>query len=299
MWFVLSILALFMQTARRSTEKKAARNIDSMALTWLQQAAGMPFIIATLFYAKFYLPDQLPAHFWQLMIIYVVASSLDVFCYFKAISIADISYVAPLLTLVAVGNIIGAYFVLGQVPTVYGVAGALLIMTGAYLNTLAKRREKTNVKGNKLAVILILLLVIVRSYYANVEVTMLRDSNPTTFNFYSSLLSIPFIILVSIIVIRRSRNGTKYQNYWAKVNDSARQHVIPLAIIGLTYTINLLATYEAKLIGPNAGYVGAVKSASVLPLVIIGLLFFKEKVVKLQWIGLVLIVVGLIAIAFN
>ena len=299
MWFLLSILALFMQTARRSTEKKATRNIDSMALTWLQQAAGMPFIIATLFFAKFYLPSQLPAHFWQLMVIYVVASSLDVFCYFKAISIADISYVAPLLTLVSVGNIAGAYLVLGQVPTIYGFAGALLIMAGAYLNNLAKRREKTNVKGNKLAVILILILVAVRSYYANVEVTMLRDSNPTTFNFYSSLFSIPFIILISMLVIRRGRNSTKYQNYWTGVKIGARQHVIPLIIIGLTYTINLLATYEAKLIGPNAGYVGAIKSASVLPLVLIGLFFFREKVVKLQWIGLVLIVVGLLAIAFN
>jgi len=34
---------------------------------------------------------------------------------------ADISYVAPLLTLVAVGNIAGAYVVLGQVPSAFGI----------------------------------------------------------------------------------------------------------------------------------------------------------------------------------
>ncbi len=224
-------------------------------------------------------------------------SSLDLYCYFKAISIADISYVAPLLSLVAVGNIAGAYIVLGQKPSLFGLIGAFLIMAGAYLNNLAKRRQKTNTKANQLAIVLILVSVVARSYYANIEVIMLRVSNPTSYNFYTSLLSIPFIILISCIVIRRRRG--LYENYWANVKLSTRQHIWPLTIIGLTYTVNLLATYQAKLVGPNAGYVGAIKSASVLPLVLVGVFFFKENVVRMQWIGLGLIVLGLVAIATN
>ena len=297
MWFLLSITALFMQTARRSTEKKAAKGIDSMALTWLQQAVGMPFIIASLFLAKFYWPAELPLHFWELLIVYAVCSSIDVYCYFKAITIADISYVAPLLTLVAVGNIAGAYVVLGQVPTVYGVLGAVLIMAGAYLNSKAKRDQKTNVQGNRLALILVLISVVIRSYYANMEVSLLRDSNAISFNFYSSLFCIPLVLLVSFFVVRQRR--VRYEQYWSKLGTAARAHAWPLAIIGLTYTLNLLATYQAKLIGPNAGYVGAIKSASVLPIVLIGMFFFKEKVVRLQWVGLALILIGLVAIAFN
>jgi len=83
MWFVLSILALLMQTTRRSAEKRAAGNINSMALTWLQQAVAMPLIIVTLFFARFYWPSELPAHFWQLLVVYVALSALDVYCYFK------------------------------------------------------------------------------------------------------------------------------------------------------------------------------------------------------------------------
>jgi drug/metabolite transporter (DMT)-like permease len=297
MWFALSILALLMQTTRRSAEKRAAGNINSMALTWLQQAVAMPLIIATLFFAKFYWPSELSAHFWQLLIIYVALSSLDVYCYFKAISMADISYVAPLLTLVAVGNIAGAYVVLGQIPSVLGIIGAVLIMSGAYLNNLAKRRQKANVKGNQFALVLVLVSVVARSYYANIEVSMLRIANPTSYNFYSSLVSIPFILLISMVVVRQRRGH--YENYWSNVKVGVQQHVWPLALIGVTYTINLLATFQAKLIGPNAGYVGAIKSASVLPLVLIGVLFFKEKVVQLQWAGLALILLGLAAIATN
>ena len=297
MWFPLSLLALLMLTARRSAEKKATSNINSMALTWLQQAMAMPFIIATLFFAKFYWPTELPAHFWILIAVYVVLSSFDLYIYFKALTIADISYVAPLLSLVAVGNVAGAYIVLGQTPSFYGLVGVALIMGGAYLNSIAKNREKTNVKGNRLVLWLILAHVILFGYYANLEVSLLRLSNPTSYNFYTSILSIPLIIFVSSIIIRQRKGH--YENYWVNLKVGVKRHVWPLILIGVTYTINLLATYQAKLESPNAAYVGAIKSASVLPIVLIGLFFFKEKVVRLQWTGLILIIAGLALIATN
>jgi transporter family protein len=297
MWFPLSLLALLMLVLRRSTEKQLASNINSMAMTWLQQAMAIPFIIGTLFFAKFYLPGELSAQFWQLLAVYVVLSSLDLFLYFKAISMADISHVAPLMTLFAVGNLIGAYLVLGQVPTIYGVFGAILIMAGAYLVSVAKSRDKLRAKANRTVLLLVLAAVVLRSYYSNIEVIMLRESNPTSYNFYTSILTIPFVLLISWIIVRQ-RPG-KYEKYWTNVRSGVKRYFWPLLIIGITYTVNMLATYEAKVISPNAAYVGAVKSAAVLPIVLIGILFFKEKVVRLQWVGLGLIVLGLAALAVN
>jgi uncharacterized membrane protein len=61
----------------------------------------------------------------------------------------------------------------------------------------------------------------------------------------------------------------------------------------------MLATYQAKLIGPNAGYVTAVKSAGVLPIMLIGLFVFKEKISKSQWVGLGIIAIGVMLLALN
>ncbi len=61
----------------------------------------------------------------------------------------------------------------------------------------------------------------------------------------------------------------------------------------------MLATYEAKLVGPNAGYVTVVKSASVLPIMLVGLLVFKEKVTATQRVGLGLITIGVVLLAFG
>lgn len=297
MWLSLSFLALIMLSVRRSAEKTVSKKINSMAMVWLQQAVALPLIFITLFFARFYWPNELSTKFWLLLSLYVVTSAIDLYCYFKAISIADISYVAPLLTLFVVGNIAGAYLILGQAPSLTGMIGASLIMSGAYLNTLAKRRQKVNIKQNQLALILVLISVILRSFYANIEVIMLRETNPVSYNFYTSVLTVPFVIFVTWLIVKQRQS--KYENYWSKLKIGVRNHIWPLVFVGVTYTINMLATYQAKLISPNAAYVGAIKSATVLPIVLIGIFFFKEKVVRLQWIGLVLILFGLVALATN
>src|SRR5262249_34201884 len=153
----------------------------------------LPFIVITLFFAKFYWPSELSAHYWEVLILYAVLISLDTFLYFKALSIADVSYVAPLLTLVALGNIAGAYVVLGQKPSAMGLAGAGLIVAGAALTYHAKRHDIVNKHTNKLALLLVLLLVVIRGLNSNIEVPLLRESNPVSFNFYSSMLSVPLL----------------------------------------------------------------------------------------------------------
>ncbi len=296
MWFLLALLALIMLVARRSTEKQISKGIDAATLSWLQQTMAIPFIVASLFFATFYLPADLPAAFWGTMSVYVVFGALDIFCYFKALSLADISFVAPLLSLVAVGNIAGAYFILDQVPTIFGIGGAVLIVIGAYIVNKAKIKDIEKNANNRLALLFIMTLVLTRAIISNIEVNMLIVSNPTTFNFYSSMLTIPVLLITAKLLHRRKKQIDRYRSL---VRRNLHTHWWALVFIGITYTINMLATYEAKIIGPNAGYVGAVKSAQVLPMVLIGVFFFKEKIVPKQWIGMGFILLGLVALAIH
>lgn len=295
---MLSILALFMLSSRRTAEKKAATGIDSMAMAWLQQAVALPLIIASLFFAKFYLPSQLPAFFWELLAVYVALQAIYLYCYYRAISIADISYVAPLMTLFSVGNMAGAYFMLGQVPSGSGLVGAALIVVGAWIITRAKQQGKPeSIIANRSAFVLVMTAVIACSVFSNIEVKMLRMSNPTSYNFYTSVVTVPFVILVTVLILRGRHQNSK--QYWSKVKTSTQKNLLVLAIVGATYTINMLATYQAKIIAPNQAYVGSIKAASVLPVVILGVLFFKERVTRRQWIGIGCMLAGLAAMALN
>lgn len=285
-----------MQVTRRTTDKHLSSTIDSSHLAWLQQLFGMPFIIATLFLAPFYWPHQLSSHFWLLMLIFTICSCIDVWCYFKALSLADISYVAPLLSLVAIGNSIGAYFVLGQPLTMWGMLGGAWIIAGAYLANRAKQKNTDQHANNRLALLFVLILVVIRAYYSNIEVPMLQESNVTSFNFYTSLFAIPILFAAAVLIQRTKRKGTSVRQ---TIRTATVKNLWPLTIIGITYTLNLLATFQAKLLSPNAGYVGAVKGASVLPLMILGMLFFHEKIVRMQWVGLVFVMLGLFCMSMN
>lgn len=298
MWFALSILALLMLSSRRTAEKRASDNIDSMAMSWLQQGVALPLIVVTLLLSKFYWPSELPMHFWVLMVYYIVLQTVFLYCYFRAIAIADISYVAPIFTTFVVGNLIGAYFILGQIPSLSGMIGALFIMAGVFIIAHAKyKHQQMAKKSNKQAFVLVMIAVVVSSIFSSIEVLMLRMSNPTSYNFYTSLITVPFVIVVSMVILKGKRQNIR--EYWYKVGKGARTHIWPLIIIGVTYTINMLATYQAKVIAPNQAYVGTIKAASVLPVVVMGVLIFNEKVNRTQWIGIGSMLIGLAIMALN
>lgn len=286
-----------MLSSRRAAEKKAATGIDSMAMAWLQQSVAMPLIVASLFLAKFYWPGQLPTFFWELLALYVALQAVYLYCYYRAIAIADISFVAPLMTLFSVGNMVGAYLILGQVPSVFGAAGAALILVGAWVIARAKQhnREEAQIAAHKTAFVLVVIAIIVCSIFSNIEVKMLRMSNPTSYNFYTSALTVPFVILVTMLIVKGRRQSSR--DYWQKVSTSVRANVWPLVIVGVTYTVNMLATYQAKVTAPNQAYVGSIKAASVLPVVALGVLLFHEKVTRKQWIGVGFMLVGLAVMA--
>lgn len=298
MWFILSLLALLMLSGRRTAEKKAATGIDSMAMAWLQQTAALPLIIISLFFAKFYWPNELPIFFWELLVLYVGLQAIYLYCYYRAISIADISFVAPLMTLFSVGNMIGAYIILGQAPSLSGVIGASFIVVGAWVIARSKQHSnKSSAAAHKRALGLVVIAIIVCSIFSNLEVLMLRMSNPTSYNFYTSILTIPFVILITVLILKTRQQDSR--TYWRKVRSSTYAHIWPLIIVGVTYTVNMLATYQAKIIAPNQAYVGAIKAASVLPVVFIGMIFFNEKVTHKQWIGISCMLLGLLLIAIN
>ncbi len=287
-----------MLSSRRVAEKNATNNIDTLSMTWLQQAVAMPLIIATLFVGKFYLPNELSANFWWLLLIYVILQATYLFTYFSAVNLADVSFIAPLMTLFIVGNMIGAFIILHQIPSFSGMLGAFFIMAGAWIVSKNKKHNsRKSAKNHTKAFWLIILGIAISSIFSNIEVILLRMSNPISYNFYSSVLTIPLVIVITIIVLKKQRKNMK--NYWKKVKKDSLRIYSSLVIIGVTYTVNMLCTYQAKILAPNQAYVSTIKAASVIPVIIFGIIFFNEKVNFKQWTGIILMILGLCLIALN
>ena len=294
MWFPLVLLALCMLVVRRSVEKGLTKNIDSLALTWMQQAFALPFIAVSLVLMPFYWPSELSGQFWFWTSLYAVCGALDLFLYFKALSLADISHVAPLISLTGIGVIAGSVVILHQQPTIVGITGAVLIVIGATVVHRDKQKHTQVRRQNTVAFWLILGVVVLRAVYGNIELFPLREANATTFNLYSSLLTVPLLLMLAVLLKARTA-----KTYWKATYKNIKLYLWPLLFVGLTYTVNLTATYQAKLLAPTAGYVTSVKSAQVVLMMFIGAWLFREKVTKLQWYGVGLISVGLLLLSFG
>ena len=287
-------MAMSLLVVRRSTEKDLADKIPSTSMAWLQQFWALPFMLVMLPFAAIYSPLELSSQFYSVIIIATTLGALDLILYFKAIQTGDISVIAPLISITAVSSIIGSYFILGQEITIYGAIGASLILLGAFLSSKNRTKSKTAV-NNILAISLILIVVLIRGVNSPLEVLALRETNPIFYNFASSILLVPTIMLIMFI----SQKLSGKQHYGKQLNLQITKHRKALIFIGLTMTLNLFLTYTAKDTSPNAGYVTAVKGSQVLPMVLIGALVFKEKVTKKQWLGVLSILCGLIAFSFT
>lgn len=294
MWFALALLALCMLVVRRSVEKGLTKNIDSLALTWMQQAFALPFIAVSLVLMPFYWPQELSGHFWFWTSLYAVCGALDLFLYFKALSLADVSHVAPLISLTGIGVIAGSVVILHQQPTIVGITGAVLIVIGATVVHRDKQKHTQVRRQNTVALWLILGVVVLRAIYGNTELFPLREANATTFNLYSSLLTVPLLLMLAVLLKARTA-----KTYWKATYKNIKLYLWPLLFVGLTYTVNLTATYQAKLLAPTVGYVTSVKSAQVVPMMLIGAWLFREKVSRKQWYGVGLISVGLPLLSFG
>jgi uncharacterized membrane protein len=87
--------------------------------------------------------------------------------------------------------------------------------------------------------------------------------------------------------------------YLRKVHTSVKTKAWPLFVVGVTYTVNMLVTYQAKIIASNQAYVSSIKAASVLPVVVLGVLLFHEKVALKQWVGIGCMLAGLAVMAIT
>lgn len=292
MWLLYALLGQFLLAGRRSTEKKLSVKIDSATMSWLQQTVAMPFMIALLPFAAFYLPWNLPAHFYVVMVIYTLFSAIDLILYFKALSVGDVSVIAPLITLAAVSAVVGSYFILGQKPTLVGIGSLALVVIGAYVAS-TKRVASQTALNNGLAILCTFGSIVIRGVVSPIELIDIRLTNPIYFNFISSVFLIPTVMLVGYLIHRLLKKPPR-----AGVKASVARHKVGLTIVGLTYTFSLMFNFYAKTLSPNAGYITAVRTAVVLPMVVIGALWFKERVILRQWIGVAVILIGLIFFAF-
>lgn len=122
--------------------------------------------------------------------------------YLRAIQISEISSVVPLIAFTSMFLLIISPIMIGEIPTVYGFIGVVLIIAGSYILNIEKGQRKlteplkrllTN-KGSRL----MLLTAFIWSITSNIDKIGIKNSSPL---FWVISEKIVILIIVSIILL--------------------------------------------------------------------------------------------------
>jgi drug/metabolite transporter (DMT)-like permease len=154
-----------------------------------------------------------------------------------------------------------------------------------------KSKSHKHTTDNRSAIIITLAIVALRGIYSPIEVLGVRHSSVSFFNLLTTIIVIP--VMLGLVATKNKSSKLRKFDFGIGYSDF-RKYFLFLAFIGLTFAINSTLSIQAKQLAPVAGYVTTIKSTQALPMMLVGHYIFKEKIVNRQWIGLLLILLGLV-----
>ncbi|HEY7868289.1 MAG TPA: EamA family transporter [Methylomirabilota bacterium] len=130
MWVLLALVAALCQVLRNTVMKRLGHSLDEYINVWGRFTFLLPF--AAMFVLGNGVPEIKPG-FWPACACFAVSQTISTMALSKALKLAEISMVTALWKVSLLILVVLGYFTLREQPTLLGIAGILISMTGVYL----------------------------------------------------------------------------------------------------------------------------------------------------------------------
>jgi len=212
-------------------------------------------------------PEIKPAFYYSI----IVASVIDViaaWCFLNAIASTQLAKTFPLVAFTPTFLLGTSFFILGELPSILGLAGILLIVCGAYLlraesikvGVLEPIKPLLKEKGQRH----MLMAAFLFSFLAVFFKKAILNSSPFFAFGVTQLLSTLFL---TTLFLKKKTLGALFK----KTADNFKLLFIA-SIVGFLAGLTLFTAFQLGL----AAYVVSVKRTSILFTIILGYIFFRE-----------------------
>lgn len=282
-WFPLALISAVTLAAADTVMKKHFQGCHAWDLVVVRFCVPgsllLPFVLLNP------IPTA-PAAFWGWMLILIPLEVGAMLCYLIAIRDSSLYLTLPYLAFTPVFSVLSAYLVLGETVSADGLAGILLVMSGAYLlnadhfcghnlkGWLAPLRAIFHERGSRL----MLTAAVIYSLTAVFGKQAMSHVTPASFGpFY--FLAIGLSVLIVSLVLR------------------PRQLCIlgrqpgPLLAAGILMAV-MVVTHFLAIAAVEVAYMLSVKRSSLLFGILFGAILFKEKQVSHHFFAGTLMVSG-------
>lgn len=285
---VLALFAGLSYSIKDAFSKKALKDLDEYTVAWALRFFALPLIIVLLFI--FEIPEVKPAFWWWLVIV-TILDIIILVMFMRAIKLSDLSLVIPILAFAPLFILIISPFWIHELPGIYGIVGVLLIVIGAYTLNIKERKQGLfsplkaliNNKGARLMFLASFLMAITTI----IDRVAIENSSPI---FY--LITIHFLYVLMLLPVLLYRLRGKIRSTFSFKNNKL---MLPVGMFNglflLFHNLAIPLTYVS--------YVASIKRISIIISVLFGYLFFKEKNIKERLLGAIIMVLGIMFIAFG
>ena len=282
MWIFYAFLVALFSALKGVSGKKSLRSLDEYVVSWFAFFLSGVFILFSFLFIDF---PALGENFYPVLFLDCLLSAAAAVLSTKSL-LSDMSVSVPMMAFTPLFMLLTSYLMLGEIPSVSGFVGVILVVIGAYCLNIRERKNGwtkpfkalTKEEGPRA----MLAAALIWSITANLDKIALQNSSPIFFAMAENILISAFIFPFAYKRIRKQK-------------EEILKEKIHLAMVGILGTLmvvfQMLAIQETLVV-----YVVAIKRLGILISIILGGVIFKEKEIKQKLIGGVIMVLGVLFI---
>ena len=283
-WILLSFLTAASEAAKDILGKISLKHADAYIVAWAYRLFSLPFLLPFLLFIDI---PPIYSMYWVALVVGGILNVATSVLYMKAIEHSDLSITVPMVTLTPMFLLITSPILVGEIPSITGVVGVLLIVVGSYTLNISDAKKgfwkpfKSLVteKGPRY----MMAVAFIWSVSSNFDKIGIKASSPL---FWAITVNVFIAIAMIPIVIVKVKSNISQIFHKAKL-------LMPIGIFGALTLIFQMHAIELA----NVAYVISIKRVSVVLAVIAGFLIFKEKGFKSRLLGVVLMLMGVALIS--
>ncbi|MFA5140281.1 MAG: EamA family transporter [Elusimicrobiota bacterium] len=262
-WFLLAAVCAAAYALEGVWVKRLRGRFRPEFLGWVAATLTLP-VLGTALYLQGW-PEIKPGFYFALAMT-VLGNTVGIICFFRALSLGELSVVYPLLALSPAWMLLSTRLITGEFPSRAGLAGVLLCTGGCYAlgldkgGLLSPLRNLWNDAGGRYA----LLTSVIWSVTSNFDKKAVETSSAM---FYPAAHGIGLSLSLYLLTVRRCTDEFRLLASW----DGAWRIGVLTLIICVLVVSQFFAVDLAQ-----ATYVIAVKRSGMVLAVLLGWLLYKE-----------------------
>lgn len=281
MWILFAILAAIFSGLTTVFAKVGVSNANSTLVTGLRTIVILIFsIVVFIFLGNGFKNLNIKNIFF--IILSGITTALLWICYFKALSLADVSKVTPIDKLSIVVTLILSSIFLNEKITIIKIVSMIFMITGTFL--MVNKNEK-NGEGNWL--IYALLTALFTSLSTILGKVGINGINP---NLGTMLRTIIILVIIWCVIFLKK----EYKDF----HHTNKKNILFICLSGLSTGLSWLFYFQALKDG-EASIVFPIEKLSAAVAILISVIFLKEKLDKKGKLGFAMIFGGTMFLIFG